>query len=95
MRRFFKVALYGFSVLFLLGMVGAGVFIYGIWYYSQDLPDHRQLADYSPKISTRVHAGDGQVIAEFATEKRSFVPISVIPVRVKQAFIAAEDQRLL
>ncbi|MEN8197849.1 MAG: transglycosylase domain-containing protein, partial [Pseudomonadota bacterium] len=93
MRRFFKIALYGFSVLFMLGLVGAGVFIYGVWYYSQNLPDHRQLADYSPKISTRVHAGDGQVIAEFATEKRSFVPISVIPVRVKQAFIAAEDQR--
>ena len=93
MRRFFKIVLYGFSVLFMLGLIGAGVFIYGIWYYSQNLPDHRQLADYSPKISTRVHAGDGQVIAEFATEKRSFVPISVIPARVKQAFIAAEDQR--
>jgi penicillin-binding protein 1A len=93
MRRFFKIAFYGLSVLFMLGLVGAGVFIYGVWYYSQNLPDHRQLADYSPKISTRVHAGDGQVIAEFATEKRSFVPISVIPVRVKQAFIAAEDQR--
>ena len=93
MRRFFKIVLYGFSALFMLGLVGGGVFIYGIWYYSQDLPDHRQLADYSPKISTRVHAGDGQVIAVFATEKRSFVPISVIPTRLKQAFIAAEDQR--
>ena len=93
MRRFFKIVLYGSSVMFGLGIVGVGVFIYGIWYYSQDLPDHRQLADYSPKISTRVHAGDGQVIAEFATERRSFVPISGIPARVKQAFIAAEDQR--
>ena len=93
MRRFFKFVLYGSSVLFFLGLVGAGVFIYGVWYYSQNLPDHRQLANYSPKISTRVHAGDGQVIAEFATEKRSFVPIAVIPQRVKQAFIAAEDQR--
>lgn len=93
MRRFFKFVLYGFSVFFMLGLVGAGVFIYGVWYYSQNLPDHRQLADYRPKISTRVHAGDGQVIAEFATEKRSFVPISAIPTRVKEAFIAAEDQR--
>jgi penicillin-binding protein 1A len=40
-----------------------------------------------------VHAGDGQVIAEFATEKRSFVPIGAIPARIKEAFIAAEDQR--
>ena len=93
MRRFFKFVLYGFSVLFMLALAGGVVLIYGVWYYSQDLPDHRQLADYSPKIATRVHAGDGQVIAEFATEKRSFVPIEVIPTRIKQAFIAAEDQR--
>jgi penicillin-binding protein 1A len=93
MRRFFKIVLYGFSVLFLLGLVGAGGAIYAIWHFSQNLPDHRQLADYQPKISTRVHAGDGQVIAEFATEKRSFVPIDAIPLRIKRAFIAAEDQR--
>lgn len=93
MRRLFKIVLYGFSVLFLLGLIGAGGGIYAIWYYSQNLPDHTQLANYSPKISTRVHAGDGQVIAEFATEKRTFVPIGVIPLRIKRAFIAAEDQR--
>jgi penicillin-binding protein 1A len=93
MRRFFRVVLYGFSVLFLLGLIaGAGV-VYAIWYYSQDLPDYRQLADYTPKISTRVHAGDGQLIAEFATEKRLFVPIEAIPDHVKEAFISAEDQR--
>jgi penicillin-binding protein 1A len=81
------------AVLFILALAGGGGAAYGIWYYGRDLPDHRQLADYQPKISTRVHAGDGQVITEFATEKRAFVPIEAVPARVKQAFIAAEDQR--
>lgn len=77
----------------MLAVVGAGGAVYAFWYYGQDLPDYRQLAQYKPKIATRVHAGDGQVITEFATEKRSFVPIDAIPRRVIQAFIAAEDQR--
>ena len=93
MRRLFKVVQYCLAVLFILALAGGAGATYGIWYYSQDLPDHRQLADYQPKISTRVHAGDGQVITEFATEKRAFVPIEAVPTRVKQAFIAAEDQR--
>jgi penicillin-binding protein 1A len=93
MRRLFKIVQYCVAVLFILALAGGVGATYGIWYYSRDLPDHRQLADYQPKISTRVHAGDGQVITEFATEKRAFVPIEAVPVRVKQAFIAAEDQR--
>ena len=93
MRRFFKIVQYCLAVLFILALAGGGGAAYAIWYYGRDLPDHRQLADYQPKISTRVHAGDGQVITEFATEKRAFVPIEAVPARVKQAFIAAEDQR--
>ncbi len=93
MRRLFKIIRYCLAVFLILALAGGAAATYGIWYYSRDLPDHRQLANYQPKISTRVHAGDGQVITEFATEKRAFVPISAVPERVKQAFIAAEDQR--
>jgi penicillin-binding protein 1A len=60
--------------------------------YGADLPDYHQLADYEPKIVTRVHAGDGHLLAEFATEKRVFVPIDAIPKRVVNAFLAAEDK---
>jgi penicillin-binding protein 1A len=60
--------------------------------YSHDLPDHRELANYQPPTTTRVHAGDGRLIAEFATEKRVFVPMSAIPKRVAHAFVSAEDQ---
>jgi penicillin-binding protein 1A len=58
----------------------------------QGLPDYKQLADYRPPVTSRVHAGDGSLIAEFATEHRVFVPIQEIPDRVKQAFIAVEDK---
>jgi penicillin-binding protein 1A len=60
--------------------------------YGRDLPDYRQLADYEPPTVTRVHAGDGRLLAEYAREKRVFVPIAAIPERVKQAFVASEDK---
>jgi penicillin-binding protein 1A len=58
----------------------------------QDLPDYEALAEYQPPITTRVHAGDGQLIAEFAQEQRVFVPIEAIPDVVKNAFLSAEDK---
>lgn len=92
MRSVFRV----FLLLFVLGafvaIAGAGTAIYGLWHYGRDLPDYKQLADYEPPTVTRVHAGDGRLIAEYATERRVFVPITAMPRRVKQAFIAAEDQ---
>ena len=57
-----------------------------------DLPDYRQLADYEPPTATRIHAGDGRLLAEYARQNRVFVPIEAIPERVKQAFVAAEDK---
>ena len=62
-------------------------------HYSDSLPEYRQLADYRPPMVTRVHAGDGRLLAEFSVEKRVFVPIEAMPKRVIQAFIAAEDKK--
>ncbi|MDX2233373.1 MAG: penicillin-binding protein 1A [Hyphomonadaceae bacterium] len=58
----------------------------------QGLPDYKQLADYRPPVTSRVHAGDGSLIAEFATEHRLFVPIQEIPDHVKDAFVSVEDK---
>ncbi len=74
------------------GIGAAGVAVYGLWHYGRDLPEHKVLADYQPPTATRVHAGDGRLIAEFATENRVFVPVSSMPKRVLQAFISAEDK---
>ena len=59
---------------------------------AKGLPEYKQLVDYEPPTATRVHAGDGRLIAEYATENRVFVPIKSIPKRVVQAFVSAEDQ---
>ncbi|MGI9433415.1 MAG: penicillin-binding protein 1A [Geminicoccaceae bacterium] len=71
--------------------VGGGV-IYLLHKYGNDLPDYRQLADYQPPTVTRIHAGDGRLLAEYAQEKRVFVPIEVMPERLIEAFLAAEDK---
>jgi penicillin-binding protein 1A len=75
-----------------LVLVGGGVALYLIHGYGAGLPDYRQLAHYQPPTVTRVHAGDGRLLAEFAHEKRVFVPVEAIPKRVVQAFLAAEDK---
>jgi penicillin-binding protein 1A len=87
---------YSFLALFSLGMmaavIGVIIIIYAISYFSQDLPDYTALKDYEPPVVTRVYAGNGRLMAEFAQEKRVFIPIEEIPDMVKQAFISAEDK---
>lgn len=91
-----KYLWYGFLGLFSIGFLGAVVAIAGfvglLSYYGKDLPDYSELRNYEPPIVTRLYAGDGRLMAEFAQERRVFVPIEFIPDRVKHAFIAAEDQ---
>lgn len=65
---------------------------YGMTKISITIPDYRQLEKYEPPVTTRLFAGDGQVMMEYAAEKRLFVPIEKIPDLVKNAFIAAEDK---
>ena len=60
--------------------------------YSADLPEVSELAGYDPPVVTRVHAGDGRLLAEFATENRVYVPITSIPKIVSNAFLSAEDK---
>jgi len=75
----------------------SGIFVlvtmlYILYSYGRDLPDYKQLANYEPPVVSRVYAGDGSLIKEYAREKRLFVPISAIPPKVIQAFLSAEDQ---
>jgi penicillin-binding protein 1A len=76
----------------LVALLGGGLAGLTIWYFGRDLPDYQQLAKFQPPITTRVLAGDGRLLAEYATEKRVFVPIGAIPKRVIAAFLAAEDK---
>jgi penicillin-binding protein 1A len=87
-----RVLKYLFWLALVGGAVAAGGLAFLIWSYGRDLPDHQQLADYEPATVTRVHAGDGRLLAEYAIEKRVFVPYSAIPKRVVNAFLSAEDK---
>src|SRR5690606_12297423 len=52
----------------------------------------KELANYEPRIMSRVHAGDGKLVAEFATQHRVYVPSEELPDQLIQAFISAEDK---
>ena len=81
------------TCLFLLGVFFAGaaaVFVFYNW--GQGLPNIKQLAEYDPPVMSRMYAGDGRLIEEYAVQGRVFVPIEAIPKRVINAFLAAEDK---
>lgn len=92
MRWFSHFILAIFSLGFFGLIVGVGAVAFVIGYYSQDLPEYAQLKEYEPDVITRIYAADGDLLAEYATEKRVFVPIEKIPDVVKNAFLSAEDQ---
>ncbi|MGZ3410136.1 MAG: penicillin-binding protein 1A [Xanthobacteraceae bacterium] len=73
-------------------LVGIGAAAGLIWHFSKDLPDYSQLRDYEPPVVTRVHASDGSLVAEYARERRLYLPIQAIPKLVINAFVAAEDK---
>ena len=63
-----------------------------LWYFSSGLPDYKKLETYEPPISSRVYANNGELIAEYAIEKRFFIPYDAIPKPVINAFLSAEDK---
>lgn len=89
MIRFFTWTFTFLFTLFLAGCVGGLVVLY---YYGRGLPDYAQLAQYEPPVVSRLYASDGRLFAEYATQKRVFVPIEAMPRRVIQTFLAAEDK---
>jgi len=86
---FFKKSIKLVATIFILGLF----FLFStLWYFSSDLPDYKILANYKPPISSRVHSGEGQLIAEYALQKRLFVPYDSIPKKVIYSFLSAEDK---
>ncbi len=73
-------------------VLGGAAALFVADHFGRGLPAYGWLADYEPPVATRVHAGDGRLLAEFAIEHRLFVPVEAIPKRVVDAFLAAEDK---
>ena len=89
MLVYFKKISKFIAIIFTLGLF----FIFStLWYFSSDLPDYKILANYKPPISSRVHSGEGQLIAEYALQKRLFIPYEQIPEKVIYSFLSAEDK---
>jgi penicillin-binding protein 1A len=63
-----------------------------LWYFSSGLPDYKKLENYEPPVSSRVYASNGELIAEYAIEKRLFIPYDAIPKPIVNAFLSAEDK---
>ena len=85
-----------FGFLFALGtlvfIVSVGAISGLLYHFSKDLPDYSQLQDYEPPVMTRVHAADGELLAEYAKQRRLYLPIQAVPKLVINAFISAEDK---
>ncbi|MBO6482091.1 MAG: PBP1A family penicillin-binding protein [Pelagibacteraceae bacterium] len=62
------------------------------WYFSYGLPDYKKLSNYEPSVLSRVYAESGELIGEFAIEKRLFIPFNSIPDKVINSFLSAEDK---
>ncbi len=74
------------SLIVFTGIVGI------LWYYSNDLPDYKFLKNYKPPISSKLYSSNGQLLSEFSSEKRIFVPYNSIPTVVVNSFLSAEDK---
>ncbi|OLP58427.1 penicillin-binding protein [Xaviernesmea oryzae] len=81
---------FGIGTVFAFGLAAVAAVYLG--HITRDLPDYEVLNSYAPPVTTRVHAGNGELMAEYARQRRLYLPIQAIPDRVKAAFIAAEDQ---
>ena len=82
MLRFLGLLFAAGTIIFVVGVAAAAGLL---WHYSQSLPDYSQLQDYEPAVMTRVHASDGSLLAEYARERRLYIPIQAVPKLVTSA----------
>lgn len=88
-----RIAIYPF--VFLLGLIAMGLAIALIILVMAypNLPPLNVLTDYRPKIPLRIYSADEHLIGEFGEERRAVVSINDVPTVMKQAILAAEDDR--
>ena len=63
-----------------------------LWTYSSTLPDYKFLKNYKPPVSSKLYSGEGELVSDFSSEKRIFVPYNSIPKKVIYSFLSAEDK---
>ena len=78
--------------VFLLIILSVISIIIILWTYSNELPDYKFLKNYKPPVSSKLYSGEGELVIDFATEKRIFIPYNSIPKIVINSFLSAEDK---
>ena len=63
-----------------------------LWGFSNNLPDYKFLKNYKPSVSSKVYSGEGELVNDFSSEKRIFVPYNAIPEKIIYSFLSAEDK---
>ena len=81
-----------FILLLSLGLLSAFIIIAVLWAFSNNLPDYKFLKSYKPAVSSKVYSGDGELVNDFSSEKRIFVPYNAISQKVINSFLSAEDK---
>ena len=81
-----------FILILSVGLLTAISILAVLWAFSNNLPDYKFLKNYKPAVSSKVYAGNGELVSDFSTEKRIFVPYESIPKKVINAFLSAEDK---
>ena len=82
------------AIIFLLtaSIASMIVIISTLWLYSNKLPDYKFLIMYKPPVSSKLYSGSGDLVSDFSSEKRIFVPYETIPEMVINSFLSAEDK---
>ena len=88
-RRLMVYAGLGLAALGVMAVLAVAFYLYTV---TRDLPSVEALKNYSPPVTTRVYAGNGTVLGEYARQSRIFVPAAYIPKLVAEAFTSAEDR---
>ena len=81
-----------FILILSLGLLSAFFILAVLWAFSNNLPDYKFLKNYKPSVSSKVYSGEGELVNDFSTEKRIFVPYNAISEKVINAFLSAEDK---
>ena len=81
-----------FILILSFGLLSALFVLAVLWAFSNNLPDYKFLKSYKPPVSSKVYSGDGELVNDFSAKKRIFVPYNVIPEKVINSFLSAEDK---
>ena len=81
-----------FILILSFGLLSALSIIAVLWAFSNNLPDYKFLKSYKPAVSSKVYSGDGELVNDFSSEKRIFVPYKAISKKVINSFLSAEDK---